>query len=135
MEPIANLNGKQMPLADETIPALDRGFLFGDAVYEVLCVYRGRPWLMHEHFQRLARSLDAIRIRGVDLNRLRQRVLDTIAAGPFVEATVYIQITRGVAPRTHAAAIGRHPGEQRPAPFHTRQWGQFAGHAAGAADL
>ena len=100
MEPIANLNGKQMPLADATIPALDRGFLFGDAVYEVLRVYRGRPWLMREHFQRLARSLDAIRIRGVDLNRLRQRVLDAIAAGPFVEATVYIQITRGVAQAT-----------------------------------
>src|SRR5713226_2837656 len=101
MEPIANLDGKQMPLADVTIPALDRGFLFGDAVYEVLRVYRGQPWLMEEHFQRLARSLNAIRIRGVDLNRLRGRVLDTLAAGPFAEATVYIQITRGVAPRTH----------------------------------
>ena len=48
MEAIANLNGKQMPLAEVTIPALDRGFLFGDAVYEVLRVYRGRPWLLEE---------------------------------------------------------------------------------------
>ena len=62
MESIANLNGKQMPLAEVMIPALDRGFLFGDAVYEVLRVYRGRPWLVEEHFERLARSLGAIRI-------------------------------------------------------------------------
>jgi D-alanine transaminase len=116
MEPLANLNGKQMPLADVMIPALDRGFLFGDAVYEVMRVYQGRLWLEEGHWERLARSLSAIRIpnaspsppggeggvRGVDLARLRQRVLATIAAGPFLEATVYVQITRGVAPRAHA---------------------------------
>jgi D-alanine transaminase len=102
MEPIANLNGKQMPLAEVMVPALDRGFLFGDAVYEVLRVYQGRLWLEDGHWERLARSLSAIRIAGVDLVRLRQRVLETIAAGPFLEATVYVQITRGVAPRAHA---------------------------------
>lgn len=105
MEPIANLNGKQMPLAEVMIPALDRGFLFGDAVYEVLRVYQGRLWLAEEHWQRLARSLEAIRITGVELARLRQRALETIAAGPFREATVYIQITRGVAPRTHVFPV------------------------------
>jgi D-alanine transaminase len=87
------------PLAEATVPALDRGFLFGDAVYEVLRVYQGRPWLMEEHFRRLARSLQAVRIEGVDLDRLRRRVHETIAAGPFTEATVYVQVTRGVAPR------------------------------------
>jgi D-alanine transaminase len=101
LEALANLNGDQMPLAEVKIPALDRGFLFGDAVYEVLRVYHGRPWLLDEHFQRLAQSLAAVRIRGVDLDRLRLRMLATIAAGPFLEATVYIQITRGVAPRSH----------------------------------
>jgi D-alanine transaminase len=102
MEPIANLNGRQMSLAEVMIPALDRGFLFGDAVYEVLRVYQGRLWLEQEHWQRLNRSLSAVRIIGVDLDRLRRRVLETMAAGPFPEATVYIQITRGVAPRAHA---------------------------------
>lgn len=101
MEPIANLNGKQMPLAEVMIPVLDRGFLFGDAIYEVLRVYGGKPWLLEGHWQRLARSLESIRIQGVDLARLRQRMLDTIAAGPFREAIVYLQITRGVAPRSH----------------------------------
>lgn len=95
MEPLANLNGKQMPLSEVMVPAMDRGFLFGDAVYEVLRVYAGRPFLLAEHMQRLARSLESIRISGVNLDRIRQRVLQTIAAGPFPEAIVYIQVTRG----------------------------------------
>jgi D-alanine transaminase len=99
---LANLNGDQLPLEEVKIPALDRGFLLGDAVYEVVRVYQGRPWLMDEHFARLAHSLEAVRIRGVDLARLRRRSLDTIAAGPFLEATLYLQVTRGVGPRTHA---------------------------------
>jgi D-alanine transaminase len=101
-EALANLNGELLPLAEAKISALDRGFLFGDAVYEVLRVYQGRPWLAQEHFERLGRSLEAIRIPGVNLERLRQRVRDTITAGAFQEAIVYIQITRGAAPRrTH----------------------------------
>jgi D-alanine transaminase len=100
--PLANVNGEQLPLAEVRISALDRGFLFGDAVYEVMRVYRGRAWLADEHFARLARSLGAVRLGGIDLARLRRRMLDTIAAGPFREATVYVQITRGAAPRSHA---------------------------------
>src|SRR5271170_36655 len=95
VEALANLNGKQMPLSEVMVPALDRGFLFGDAVYEVLRIYGGRPWLLDDHMKRLARSLDAIRIGGVDLKRLQARMLATIAAGPFSEAMAYIQITRG----------------------------------------
>jgi D-alanine transaminase len=102
MEPLANLNGATMPLSQVRIPAQDRGFLLGDAVYEVLRVYQGKPWLAREHFARLGRSLDAVRIGGVDLGRLEKRMHETIAAGPFREATVYIQITRGVAPRSHS---------------------------------
>ena len=101
MDPIANLNGEQMPLSEVRVSALDRGFLFGDAIYEVLRVYNGKPWLADEHFARLTRSLNAIRIHGIDVARLRKRMQETIAAGPFKEATVYIQITRGAAPRSH----------------------------------
>jgi D-alanine transaminase len=99
---LACLNGEMMPLEDVKVPALDRGFLFGDAIYEVLRIYRGRLWLFDEHWQRLARSLDAIRIRGVDLEGVKRRLLATIARGEFQEALAYIQITRGAAPRTHA---------------------------------
>jgi D-alanine transaminase len=101
MNALANVNGEQMPLTEAKVPALDRGFLFGDAVYEVVRIYQGKPWLEGEHFRRLARSLEAIRVGGVDLERLRRRMRETIAAGPFVEATAYIQITRGSAPRSH----------------------------------
>jgi D-alanine transaminase len=99
---LANLDGHILPLTEAKVSALDRGFLFGDAVYEVLRVYEGRPFLPDEHFARLQRSLAAVCITGVDLARLRQRMAATIAAGPFREAIVYIQITRGSAPRSHA---------------------------------
>src|SRR5438552_17934414 len=98
-QPLANLHGEILPLEEVRISALDRGFLFGDAVYEVLRVYEGRPWLEEEHFQRLERSLEAIRISAVDLSRLRRRMHETIAAGSFKDAVGYIQITRGAAPR------------------------------------
>jgi D-alanine transaminase len=101
MEALANLNGQQMPLAEARVPALDRGFLFGDAIYEVLRVYKGKPWLAKEHWERLRHSLASVRITGIDLDRLWKRMEDIIKAGPFQEALVYIQVTRGSAPRSH----------------------------------
>jgi D-alanine transaminase len=108
--PLANVDGNLQPLAEVRASVLDRGFLFGDAVYEVLRVYAGRPWLEEEHFTRLGNSLAAIRIGGVDLCRLRARVRETIAAGPFGEALVYIHVTRGAAPaRRHGFPDGVAP--------------------------
>ena len=102
MTPLASIDGRVMPLAEARISPLDRGFLFGDAVYEVVRVYRGRPFLFDRHLARLRRSLEAIRIVGIDLARLQRRVGDLIAAAGFAEATVYIQITRGSGRRSHA---------------------------------
>src|SRR5437660_8191540 len=102
MEPLANINGEQMPLSEAKVSALDRGFLFGDAVYEVLRVYGGKPWLEDEHFRRFERSLASVRIGGVDVARLRRRMHDTLRAGGFREALVYLQVTRGAAPRAHS---------------------------------
>ena len=103
MRVLANLNGQTMPLEEVKISALDRGFLFGDSVYEVVRIYQSKPFLEEEHFQRLARSLESIRIHGVDLPRLRRRVHETIAAGSYREACLYLQITRGASmPRRHA---------------------------------
>jgi D-alanine transaminase len=101
-EPLANLNGAMMPLSEAKVPVLDRGYLFGDGVYEALRVYSGRAWLEDEHFARLARSLDELRIRGVDVDRLRRRCRETVAASGHAEALLYLQVTRGVAPRAHA---------------------------------
>src|SRR5438132_2299167 len=101
MEAQANLNGALMPLAEARISPLDRGFLFGDAVYEVLRIYQGKPWLEPEHFDRFDRSLREIRIHGIDMARMRQRMHETIRAGKFGESMVYLQVTRGAAPRKH----------------------------------
>jgi len=100
--PLANIQGEILPLTEVRISVLDRGFLFGDSIYEVLRVYRGRPFLEEEHWQRLARSLDAIRLPGIDLVRLRHRMHETLRASNLKEALIYLQITRGSAPRTHA---------------------------------
>ncbi|MFL5244292.1 MAG: aminotransferase class IV [Gemmataceae bacterium] len=101
MDALANVNGETMPLEAVRISALDRGFLFGDAIYEVLRVYRGKPWLEEGHFKRLARSLREVRLEGIDLERLRRRMRETLKTSGFQEATIYIQITRGSAPRSH----------------------------------
>ena len=60
--PVCWLNGEFLPLAEARISPLDRGFLFADAVYEVLPVYGGRPFLFVEHMARLERSLAEIRM-------------------------------------------------------------------------
>ena len=101
LKALANVNGTLMPLEEVRISALDRGFLFGDAIYEVLRVYGGRPWLVDEHLQRLQRSLESIRLGGVDVDRLRGRMRETLAQSKVREGIIYIQVTRGAAPRHH----------------------------------
>ncbi|MSQ93266.1 MAG: aminotransferase IV [Gemmataceae bacterium] len=102
MNPLANLHGKILPLDEVTISPLDRGFLFGDAVYEVLRIYSGKPWLEQEHFDRFERSIAEIHIKGPDMAVLRKRMVETIQAGGFTEAICYLQVTRGAAARKHA---------------------------------
>jgi D-alanine transaminase len=102
MEVLACLNGEMMPVEQARIPVSDRGFLFGDAVYEVFRMYRGRCWLEPEHLARLKRSLKELEFQPHDLERLVDRMHRTITASQVQEGTVYIQITRGVAPRAHA---------------------------------
>jgi D-alanine transaminase len=98
---LANWNGRLLPLADVRVSALDRGFLFGDAVYEALRVYAGKAWLLREHLDRLARSLREVRI-DADVSRIESRVLETLRASGVREGLIYLQITRGEAPRAHA---------------------------------
>lgn len=90
-----------MPLDQVTVPVLDRAFLFGDAVYEVMRVYRGRAWKLDEHLDRLRSSLDGIRVGGVESETVRSRLLSTVHNSGILEGLIYVQITRGVARRTH----------------------------------
>jgi D-alanine transaminase len=102
MESLACLNGELMPVEEARIPIWDRGFLFGDAVYEVYRLYGGRLWLEDEHTARLRRSLGEMEFPEVDLEVLLARIRRTVEASGINEGTAYIHITRGVAPRAHA---------------------------------
>lgn len=100
-EPLANLNGSEMPLNEVLVPVTDRAFFFGDGVYEVVRIYGGRPWLLEEHFMRLEASLRGIQL-DCDLDRLKQRALATLQHARVDSAMIYIQVTRGAAKRNHS---------------------------------
>lgn len=97
------LNGRYLPLEEACVPVLDRGFIFGDGVYEVIPVYGRRPFRLDEHLERLSHSLDAIRL--VDPHTLAEW---TGLIKPIIEQFdqddqgVYLQVTRGPAPRDQA---------------------------------
>jgi D-alanine transaminase len=101
MKILACLNGETMPAEEARVPILDRGFLFGDAVYEVLRVYQGRCWLEDEHLTRLRRSLEEVEFLSYDIDRLVERMHRTIDESQIQEATVYLHITRGVTLTRH----------------------------------
>jgi len=102
MESLACLNGEIMPVDQAKVPVWDRGFLFGDSIYEVFRLYQGRCWIEEEHVARLRRSLAEMEFPPVDLDALMGRVRKTIAASGVGDGTAYVQVTRGVAPRLHA---------------------------------
>jgi len=99
---IVYLNGEFMPLAEAHVPVLDRGFIFGDGVYEFIPVYSRRPFRLTEHLQRLQRSLDAIRLANPLTNtEWTKRMQELIVRHAEEDQSIYLQITRGVAKRVH----------------------------------
>ncbi len=97
------LNGKFMPVEEARVPVLDRGFIFGDGVYELIPVYSRVPFRMDEHLARLERSLAAVRIRNpYSRAEWRDIILQLVARQSFEDQGVYFQVTRGVAKRDHA---------------------------------
>jgi D-alanine transaminase len=96
------LNGEFLPLDQAKIPVLDRGFLFGDGVYEVIPVYGGQPLRLTEHLRRLDRSLSAILIESPLTDEIWAEIIDRLIDGSD-DQQIYIQVTRGVQPkRDHA---------------------------------
>jgi len=97
------LNGAFLPLEEAKVPVLDRGFIFGDGVYEVVPVYSKVPFRLDEHLARLERSLAAVGI-GNPYTREQWRgyIAALVARQPFEDQAVYFQVTRGVAKRDHA---------------------------------
>lgn len=90
------LNGQFLPLAEAKVSVLDRGFVFGDGVYELVPVYSGKPFRLDAHLRRLQFSLDGIRLANPhSVGEWRERILQLIAQQDFADQSVYIQVTRG----------------------------------------
>jgi D-alanine transaminase len=100
---IIYLNGEFMPVESAKISVLDRGFIFGDGVYEVIPVYSRRAFRLAEHLQRLQASLHSIQLTNPhsDADWL-MLIEELIARNPDEDQYLYLHVTRGVAPRDHA---------------------------------
>jgi D-alanine transaminase len=97
------LNGKLLPAEQASVSVLDRGFIFGDGVYELVPVYSRVPFRLDEHLARLERSLGEAKIRNPYTRaQWRAHIYQLIDAQPFEDQGVYFQVTRGVAKRDHA---------------------------------
>lgn len=102
-DPLVYLNGVMTPLSEARISVLDRGFIFGDGIYEVLPIYRRKPFRAEQHMARLVRSLDAIRIANPHTPEQWMALIDrVVAAQADDDQLVYLQVTRGAAKRMHA---------------------------------
>jgi len=110
MTNIAHFNGRLMPLDEIRISPLDRGFIFGDGVYEVIPVYDGVMLHGREHFERLQRSMKEIQLAAPHTVDEWMRVTQELVAHHPGNVSVYIQVTRGVPPkRDHVMPKGLEP--------------------------
>ncbi len=103
MSSIVYLNGLYLPIEEAKISVLDRGFTFGDGVYEVIPVYQGHIFRLKEHIERLNNSLNEVYIdRPHDLVQWQEILRELIQQNPAKDHSLYIQVTRGVSEREHA---------------------------------
>ena len=121
---VVYLNGEFLALEDARVSVLDRGFIYGDGVYEVIPVYSRQPFRMPHHLRRLQYSLDGIRLGNPHTEaQWETLVRELIVKQPFADQALYLQITRGVAKRDHAFPPGVPPTifmMSNPFPFPTR---------------
>lgn len=104
------LNGAFLPLNQAKVSVMDRGFLFGDGAYESIPVYRRRLFRFDDHLARLERSLGKLEIEAdLDAETWLARIRQVVEAHPSDEQLVYLQVTRGVAPRSHLMPEGLEP--------------------------
>ncbi|QKJ65305.1 D-amino acid aminotransferase [Deefgea piscis] len=108
---IAFLNGQFAPLAELKISVMDRGFLFGDGVYEMIPVYQRVAFRLDEHLVRLANNLAQVRIENpYSISAWREHIQALIHAQTFVDQSIYLQVSRGSAyPRQHAFPLEAMP--------------------------
>jgi D-alanine transaminase len=107
---IVYLNGEFVALNDAHVSVLDRGFIYGDGVYEVIPIYARQPFRMPQHLRRLQYSLDGIRLANPHTETQWDTLIRELAAKqPIADQAVYLQVTRGVAKRDHAFPPGVPP--------------------------
>lgn len=110
MPDIAFVNGRFLPWKDAVVSIDDRGFQFGDGVYEVIRTYRGAPFELAAHLARLERSTKELNlVQPYSRAQWTQWIQQGLGQAGYQEAKVYIQITRGTAPRDHAFPSGVSP--------------------------
>jgi len=110
---IVYLNGEYLPLDQACVPVLDRGFIFGDGVYEVIPVYGGKAFRLQHHLQRLKNSMQAVRLTNPHTDEEWSTIInDVVTRNSSGDQSIYLQITRGVARRDH-----RFPGDATPTVF------------------
>lgn len=104
------LNGEILPLDQARVPVLDRGFIFGDGIYEVIPAYGGNLFRFAEHMQRLDNSLNAIGINNpmshAEWEAVIKQVMQPLGQS---DQSIYLQVTRGVAPRDHQFPVDVKP--------------------------
>ncbi len=102
MPDLAYVNGMIMPIEKAMVPIEDRGYQFGDGVYEFIATYEGRLFMLEAHLDRLERSMAALQYAPIPREMLTAAIEELNRQAGYPRAGIYIQITRGVAPRNHA---------------------------------
>ncbi len=96
------LNGNYLPLEQACVPVLDRGFIFGDGVYEVIPVYGRKAFRLEHHLQRLKNSMQAVRLNNPHTDEEWSDIINNVVErNDGGDQSIYLQITRGVASRDH----------------------------------
>ncbi|HSO18731.1 MAG TPA: D-amino acid aminotransferase [Desulfosarcina sp.] len=106
MPELAYVNGKITPIENAMVSIEDRGYQFGDGAYEVVASYEGRLFMLEAHLDRLERSLRELAYDPVPREGIRAAIGELLERSGYDRAGVYVQITRGVAPRNHAFTPG-----------------------------
>jgi len=109
MPDVYYVNGRFTEPESAVVSVEDRGFLFGDGVYEVLRAYGQHIFRIDEHLERLSGSLNAINISYSDITELKSLIFEALNRSGYADALIYVQITRGIAKRSHVPAKGMQP--------------------------
>jgi D-alanine transaminase len=102
-DPFVYLNGTMTPLSEAKVSVLDRGFIFGDGIYEVIPVYDRKPFRPVQHLERFFRGIESVGIKNpYSTDKWLALIDDVVRVAPTDDQLAYLQVTRGVARRTHA---------------------------------